>query len=185
MLNILTRTTTKFKWLKIFIKLLLNALLQRHILKLRIPKQKAQNGPQSLCNWLSGTLGSESLPFCAVILRMRLEREEPRWRRTRTGRPLSLLQIHQRITECRANFTKQLLIASWGRQAPRKATQCLRKEVGQNIKDKKRDKRAKDGDPPGKGVLIEEVSKHQETLALAGLGEVFESRRATWLGGEQ
>ena len=32
---------------------------------------------------------------------------------------------------------------------------------------------------PGKGVLIEEVSKHQETLALAGLEEVFESRRAT------
>ena len=30
---------------------------------------------------------------------------------------------------------------------------------------------------PRKGVLIEEVSKHQETLALVGLGEVFESRR--------
>ena len=38
---------------------------------------------------------------------------------------------------------------------------------------------------PGKGVLIEEVSKHQETLALAGLGEVFEYRRATLLGGEK
>ena len=62
---------------------------------------------------------------------------------------------------------------------PRKAAHCLRKEVGQNIKDKKRDKRAKDRDPSGKGVLIEEVSKHQETLTLAGLGEVFESRRAT------
>ena len=32
---------------------------------------------------------------------------------------------------------------------------------------------------PGKGVLIEEVSSHQQTLALAGLGEVFESQRAT------
>ena len=32
---------------------------------------------------------------------------------------------------------------------------------------------------PGKGVLIEEVSKHQETLTLAGLKEVFESQRAT------
>ena len=32
---------------------------------------------------------------------------------------------------------------------------------------------------PGKGVLIEEVSKHQETLALTGLGEAFESPRAT------
>ena len=32
---------------------------------------------------------------------------------------------------------------------------------------------------PGKGVLIEEVSKHQETLALEGLGDVYESQRAT------
>ena len=31
---------------------------------------------------------------------------------------------------------------------------------------------------PGKGVLIEEVSNHQETLALAGVGEVFKSQRA-------
>ena len=30
---------------------------------------------------------------------------------------------------------------------PRKAAHHLRKEVGQNIKDKKRDKRAMDGDP--------------------------------------
>ena len=29
---------------------------------------------------------------------------------------------------------------------------------------------------PGKGVLIEEVSKHQETLSLAGLGEVSNLR---------
>ena len=32
---------------------------------------------------------------------------------------------------------------------------------------------------PGKGVITEEVSKHQETLSLAGLGEVFESQGAT------
>ena len=32
---------------------------------------------------------------------------------------------------------------------------------------------------PGKGVFIEEVSNHQETLALAGLREVFKSWRAT------
>ena len=31
----------------------------------------------------------------------------------------------------------------------------------------------------GKGVIIEEVSKHQETLSWAGLVEVFESWRAT------
>ena len=35
---------------------------------------------------------------------------------------------------------------------PRKAAHCLRKEVGQNIKDKKRD-RVRDGDPSWEGSL--------------------------------
>ena len=61
---------------------------------------------------------------------------------------------------------------------PRKAAHHLRKEVGQNIKDKKRDKRAKDGDPSGKGVLIEEVSKHQETSHWQVWGK-FLNQRAT------
>ena len=44
----------------------------------------------------------------------------------------------------------------------------------------KRETREREMDTcPGKGVLIDEVSNHQETLALASLGEVFESRRAT------
>ena len=38
-------------------------------------------------------------------------------------------------------------MASRGHQAPRKATHCLRREVGQNIKDTKGDKRARNGDP--------------------------------------
>ena len=59
----------------------------------------------------------------------------------------------QRTIERWANFTKQLLIASWGHQAPRKAAHCLRKEVGQNIKDKKRGKGARDGDPSREGRL--------------------------------
>ena len=59
----------------------------------------------------------------------------------------------------------------------RKAAHCLQKEIGQNIKDKKETKEMEIRS--GKGVLIEEVSKHQETLTLVGLGEVFESRRAT------
>ena len=59
----------------------------------------------------------------------------------------------KRTTERWANFTKQLLIASWGHLAPRKAAHCLRKEVGQNIKDKKRGKGARDGDPSQEGRL--------------------------------
>ena len=85
----------------------------------------------------------------------------------------------KRTTEHWANFTKQLLIPSWGHQVTRKAAHGIQKEIGQNIKDKKRDKRARDRDPSQEGVLIEEISKHQETLSRVGLGEVFESRRAT------
>ena len=68
---------------------------------------------------------------------------------------------------------------------PRKEAHCLHKEVGQNIKDKKRDKELWTETCPWKGVVIEEVSKDQETLSLVGLGEVIESRRASLLRGEE
>ena len=58
-----------------------------------------------------------------------------------------------RKTERWTKFTKQLLIASREHQAPRKGAHCLRREVGQNIKDKKGDKRARDGDPSREGSL--------------------------------
>ena len=86
-------------------------------------------------------------------LLIRWKEDEPRWWRTRMGRPFSPPQIHQRTIQRRTNFTKQLLIPRWGHQAPRKAAHCLQKEVGQNIKDKKRDKRARDGDPSWEGSL--------------------------------
>ena len=63
--------------------------------------------------------------------------------RSRTGRTLSPPQIHQRTFKRRVNSTKQLLNAGRGHQAPRKATHCLQKEVGKNIKDKKKKKRQK------------------------------------------
>ena len=59
----------------------------------------------------------------------------------------------ERTIERWTKFTKQLLIASSGHQAPRKAAHCLQREVGQNIKDKKGDKRARDGDPSQEGSL--------------------------------
>ena len=36
---------------------------------------------------------------------------------------------------------------------PRKAAHCLQKEVGPNIKDRKRDKRVRGGDPSQEGSL--------------------------------
>ena len=85
-----------------------------------------------------------------------------------------------RSFECRATSTKQLLNAGGGHQAPRKAAHPLRKEVGQNIKHKKRDNRVRDGDLSWEGSPEGgEVSKQQKTLSLAALWAVLESQRAT------
>ena len=63
---------------------------------------------------------------------------------------------------------------------PEKAARCLRKEVGKNIKGKKRDKRARDRALSWEGSLKKrEVSKHQETLSLLSLWQALESQRAT------
>ena len=51
-------------------------------------------------------------------------------------------------------------------------------EVGQNIKDKKGDKRVRDGDLSCRGSG-EEASTQQEALSQAGLWGVFESQKAT------
>ena len=48
--------------------------------------------------------------------------------------------------------------AGRGHQAPRKAVHCLQKEVGKNIKDKKRDKRGRDGAPSQDGSLKKDRS---------------------------
>ena len=44
------------------------------------------------------------------------------------------------------------------------------------MKDKKRDRRVRDGDPSWGGSREGEVSKHQKTLSLAGLWGVLESQ---------
>ena len=64
------------------------------------------------------------------------------------------------------------IIASRGHQVPRKATHCLRKEVGQNIKDKKRDKRAMDGDPSQEGSL------NRGSFQTPGIPRTGRSRRS-------
>ena len=122
-----------------------------------------------------------------------------RWWRNRTGRSLSPPQIHQKINWTLSkfhkfaqfaqffsnftsweNFTKQLLNAGSGHQGPRKAAHSLWREEGQNIKDKKRGKRVRDGDPSCGGSREGgKVSKHQETLSPAGLWGVLASQRTT------
>ena len=76
----------------------------------------------------------------------------PRWRRYRWGGHFLHHKFIKRSFEFWATFKKQLLKAGEGHQAPRKATQSLQKEVGQNIKDKSRDRRFRDGDPSWGGT---------------------------------
>ena len=70
-------------------------------------------------------------------------------------------------------------MASSGYQVPRKAAHCLQRKVGQNIKDKKGDKRARDGDLSREGSRNRGSFQTPGNPSLVGLGEVFESRRAT------
>ena len=102
-----------------------------------------------------------------------------RQQRNSTGRPLSSPQLIERSFQCWANSTKQLLNAGRGHQAPIKGAHSLQKEVGQNIKDKKRDKGVRDGDPSWGGGHEEEVSKQHETLSQMGPWGVLESQKAT------
>ena len=53
-------------------------------------------------------------------------------------------------------------------QAPRKAAHCLQKEVGKNIKDKKGDKRGRDGDPSREESLKKERSFQTPRNTLTG-----------------
>ena len=75
------------------------------------------------------SLESPDIQLCHQQIKLILG-EELRWSRT---------------FKRRVNSTKQLLNAGRGHQASRKAAHCLRKEVGKNIKDKKGDKRGRDG----------------------------------------
>ena len=86
----------------------------------------------------------------------------------------------KRAFKRRVNSTKQLLNASRGHQAPRKATQLFERRYEKILKTKKRDKRGRDGVPSREGNLKKrEVSKHQETFSLPNLCRALEAQRAT------
>ena len=93
------------------------------------------------------------------------------------GRETTFFPTNSSKDHLNAEQIPQLLNTGGGHQAPRKAAHCLQKEVGQNIKDKKRDKRVRDGDLSWAGSLKREVSKHQATLSPGGLWGVLESQK--------
>ena len=103
-----------------------------------------------------------------------------RWWRNKTERPFSPPRIHWKIIWMLSKFHKTTSERRRGHQATRKAAHSLWEEVGKNIKDEKRDKRVRDGDPSWGGSHEGgEVSKHQEILSPVGLWGVLESQRAT------
>ena len=57
---------------------------------------------------------------------------------------------------------------------PIKAAHCLRREVGQNIKDKKGDKRARDGDPSWEGSLNRASFQSPGNPGAGGSGGSFQ-----------
>ena len=78
-------------------------------------------------------------------------------------------KFHKTTSECRQRTS-----------GTQKSNPTLLKEVGKNIKDKKRDKRGRDGVPSQEGSLKKrEVSKHQETFSLPNLCRALEAQRAT------
>ena len=78
-------------------------------------------------------------------------------------------KFHKTTSECRQKTS-----------GTQKSNPSLRKEVGKNIKDKKRDKRGRDGVPSREGSLKKrEVSKYQETFSLPNLRRALEAQRAT------
>ena len=101
-----------------------------------------------------------------------------RWR-NRMGRPLSPLQIHWKNIWTLSKFHKTTS-EYWQRTSGTQEGSPLSSKGGRaNIKDKKRDKRGRDGDPSWDRSVKREVSKHQETLSPAGLWGILESQRAT------
>ena len=78
-------------------------------------------------------------------------------------------KFHKTTSECRQRTS-----------GTQKSNPTLRKEVGKNVKDKKRDKRGRDRVPSREGCLKKrEVSKHQETFSLPNLCQALEAQRAT------
>ena len=143
-----------------------------------------KNLPKHISPWPNGfkgvfyqTFREEIMPIFLKLFQ-KLKREVKDGKGIGRGDHFLPHKFIKRSIESWTNTTKQLLNAGGGHQAPRKATYCLQKEVGQIIKDKKGDKRVRDRYPSCRRSLKREVSKHQEILSLTRLCGVLESQKA-------
>ena len=100
--------------------------------------------------------------------------EESRWWRSRTGRSLSLLQIHRKNNRTVKKVYKTTSDRQQRTSGAQKSSPLSSTGGRTKILRIKRDTRERGTETrPGRRVSIEEVSNHQETLAPAGLREVF------------
>ena len=81
-----------------------------------------------------------------------------RWQRNRTGRPLSPPQIHQKNIWTLSKFHKTTSECQQRTSGTQKSSPLSLKGGRKNIKDKKRDKRLRDGAPLWEGSLKKERS---------------------------
>ena len=94
------------------------------------------------------------------------------------GKPLFSPQIHLKIMRTLSKYHKTT--SECRRKTPGTQKGSPLSLKGGRTKDKKRDKRVRDGDPFWGGSRKRgEVPKHQEILSLVGLWRVLESQKAT------
>ena len=103
-----------------------------------------------------------------------------RWLGNRMGRPLSPPQIHQKNISTLSKFHKTTSECQQRTSGTQKSSSLSSKRGRKKYKDKKRDKRGREGAPSQEVSLKKrEVSKHQETLSLPSRWWALEAQRAT------
>ena len=113
-------------------------------------------------------------------------RDQERWRRNRTGRPLSPSQSPQKNISTPSKLHKTTSVG-WQRTSGNQKSRPLSSKTGRKkYKRQKRRQKRWGGSSvpgrearPGKGILRREISKHQETLSLPSLWRALETQRAT------
>ena len=127
-----------------------------------------------------------SVPKTLTIKNILIRGGRERWRRNRTGRPLSPSRIPQKNISTPSKLHKTTSVG-WQRTSDNQKSRSLSSKTGRKkYKRRKRRQRRWGGSSvpgrearPGKGILRREVSKHQETLSLPSLWRALETQRAT------
>ena len=142
--------------------------------------------PQILYGHISMKLSSKQAATDQTTTKSRQRDINKRWRRNRTGRPLSPSQIPQKNISTPRKLHKTTSIG-WQRTSGNQKSRPLSSKTGRKKykRQKRRQRRWGGSSVPGreacprKGILRREVSKHQETLSLPSLWRALETQRAT------